>query len=149
MLVHDGSSGLWDRLYLHPSRCICVLQDRLKLHVHRSLPVACSLCSGTEVSTSGCPNLYHYSLQVFHGATSIRSSPVRLPTCSPSLLLQRLLRALCALRCGRCNVYCWTIRAVDLLPSRLKFQIFVDMPWRIRLATLAAPLQVCRTHSTT
>jgi Tyrosine phosphatase family len=33
---------------------------------------------------------------------------------------------------------------VDLLPSRLKFQIFVDMPWRIRLATIAAPLKVSR-----
>lgn len=34
--------------------------------------------------------------------------------------------------------------AVDLLPSRVKFQIFVDMPWRIRLATIAAPLKVWR-----
>lgn len=73
-----------------------LLPDRLKLHVHRSLPMACSLCSGTDQSTSGCPNLYHHSLQVFH---------------------------------------------VDLLPSRVKFQIFVDMPWRIRLATIAAPLK--------
>jgi hypothetical protein len=32
--------------------------------------------------------------------------------------------------------------AVDLLPSRLKLQIFVDMPWRIRLATIAAPFKV-------
>lgn len=32
---------------------------------------------------------------------------------------------------------------MDLLPSRLKLQIFVDMPWRIRLATIAAPFKVC------
>jgi hypothetical protein len=74
-----------------------LLPDRLRLHAHRSLPMACTLCSGTEVSRSGvCPNLYHFSLQVFH---------------------------------------------VDLLPSRLKLQIFVDMPWRIRLATIAAPFK--------
>jgi hypothetical protein len=72
-----------------------LLPDRLKLHVHRSLPMACPLCSGTDVSRSGCPNLYHTSLQIFH---------------------------------------------VDLLPSRVKLQIFVDMPWRIRLRTIAAPL---------
>jgi hypothetical protein len=39
------------------------------------------------------------------------------------------------------------ICAVDLLPSRLKLQIFVDMPWRIRLATIAAPFKVrCSKH---
>lgn len=45
-------------------------QDRLRLHVHRSLPVPCTLCSGRETSTSGCQNLYKHSLQVFHGARS-------------------------------------------------------------------------------
>ncbi len=29
---------------------------------------------------------------------------------------------------------------MDMLPSRVKLQIFVDMPWRIRLRTIAAPL---------
>lgn len=32
------------------------------------------------------------------------------------------------------------LRAVDLLPPRMKLQIFVDMPWRIRLKTCLAPL---------
>jgi hypothetical protein len=34
----------------------------MKLHVHRSLPIACSLCS-TEDN-----KLYHKKLNVFHGA---------------------------------------------------------------------------------
>ena len=29
---------------------------------------------------------------------------------------------------------------MDLLPPRMKLQIFVDMPWRIRLKTCLAPL---------
>lgn len=54
-----------------------VLQDRLRLHAHRSLPMACSLCSGTETSRSGiCPNLYHFSLQVFHGAIPADTSAI-------------------------------------------------------------------------
>ena len=32
------------------------------------------------------------------------------------------------------------VGAVDMLPNRMKLQIFVDMPWRIRLATCIAPL---------
>ena len=41
-----------------------------------------------------------------------------------------------------CHLTCPTnlVFAVDLLPGRVKMQIFVDMPWRIRLRTLAAPL---------
>ncbi len=54
---------------LHIIRAVGALQDRLKLHVHRSLPIACPLCSGTDHSRSGCPNLYRASLQVFHGAS--------------------------------------------------------------------------------
>ena len=30
--------------------------------------------------------------------------------------------------------------SVDLLPPRMKLQIFVDMPWRVRLKTCVAPL---------
>jgi len=37
------------------------LPDRLKLHAHRSLPMACVLCS-TEDN-----KLYHRKLNVFHG----------------------------------------------------------------------------------
>lgn len=62
-----SSQELFTRL--HVDLLPGVLQDRLRLHAHRSLPMACSLCSGTETSRSGvCPNLYHFSLQVFHGA---------------------------------------------------------------------------------
>jgi len=44
-----------------------LLPDRLKLHAHRALPLACTLCSGRECcSMSGRPNLYKGSLDVFH-----------------------------------------------------------------------------------
>ena len=41
--------------------CAQWLPDRLKLHAHRSLPMACALCS-TEDN-----KLYHRKLNVFHG----------------------------------------------------------------------------------
>ena len=64
-----------------------VSQDRLRLHAHRSLPMACSLCSGTETSRSGvCPNLYHFSLQVFHGAFAADTSASRTAFCSDVLM---------------------------------------------------------------
>ena len=33
-----------------------------------------------------------------------------------------------------------TCCAVDMLPPRMKLQLFLDMPWRIRLKTCLAPL---------
>ena len=41
-----------------------MLPDRMKLHIHRSLPEACSLCSGEQ---SGI--VYHQALNVFHGGS--------------------------------------------------------------------------------
>lgn len=70
-----------------------LLPDRLKLHVHRALPLPCELCSKTEGSASG--NIYKCRLTVYH---------------------------------------------VDMLPKRVKLQIFRDMPWSIRLRTITAPL---------
>ena len=56
----------------HAADSMCTLlrsfpQDWLKLHVHRSLPMPCQLCPKTETSTSGRPNLYKSSVQVYHG----------------------------------------------------------------------------------
>ena len=59
-----------------------LLPDRLKLHAHRALPLACTLCSGRECcSMSGRPNLYKGALDVFHGALSVATDP-RIDPCT-------------------------------------------------------------------
>jgi hypothetical protein len=147
---------------------LLVLQDRLRFKAHRSLPTACRLCSGTERSAAGCPNLYHTSLQVFHGASSMSACdglayPISTKATSSHVVHCYLPSS--GLWVDSCWVPCTPPRlspfdhytkrwreplpAVDLLPSRLKLQIFVDMPWRIRLATIAAPLQARHAHTTT
>ncbi len=49
--------------------------------------------------------------------------------------------ALCLYTDAAVRAYIAALRAVNLLPPRMKLRIYADMPWSIRLRAVVAPLK--------
>ena len=116
--------------------CAQLLPERYKLACARSQPFSCVRCS------KRMSDLHGRQVSVYHGALSHCGNLYVVPctTFAASETCTRMWLATLS-SMPRLRADSAALRAVNLLPTRMKLRIFADMPWNIRLGACLAPLK--------